>query len=518
MKRDDLVQLTCVFELGPAELQLHHVNVHVPGKAWSALSGKANWKLLAELLLCYRIHLAERRPCTPVFLERVDSPLGDDFDPAWALIKNQLNKKSEKGRVPELQDHIKGIKQRAYRDSPVSIEIDPMQLPLGNIAFMFINGGNGESKELTQVRDLQIVLDGLTGRNLPAVRGLTGGTSASPGRPCEPFRFGKHATRTFVAHDFPDGLALEYVECHKANEDFEIPPELMPLVWEVQQRVSASNNAGHVMLNAPMFAPVKVDVVSNFGDDGSFQKVVIWLANSHYDFYTAAAFADTLAACDPRFQPLQRFVNQMTDSRLPSPASCSLGTRIMLETADQYLVVTYRSRDCKMNPDVWSTSANEGVRPSVLKSGAAFSNVLDAAARAALLSELRVDSGAIDYLVLLSLHQNAFAQWGATIYARTSLRFNEVVQRQSKSQHRFEHAQIKALPVQLEACGKAMADLGTRWYGGALEAICSTLAFRALGSRTHVTPEEAGAYLAEAAGHRIIPIDEVNENFLRQSA
>jgi hypothetical protein len=64
----------------------------------------------------------------------------------------------------------------------------------------------------------------------------------------------------------------------------------------------------------------------------------------------------------------------------------------------------------------------------------------------------------------------------------------------------------------------AMINLGTRWYGGALEAICSTLAFRELGKDNYVTPERVGDYLAEAAGHRIVPIDEVNENFLRQSA
>jgi len=518
LRNENKVQITCVFELGAAELRLRDVHVHVPGKTTSMLAGKANWKLLAEVLLCYGIRMTERPTAAPVFLEDADSLLGDHFEQAWSLVKNQLNRKRDKGKPAELQDHIEGIKQHANRESPLSIEINPMHLPPGNVTFSFVNGITGESKQLTHCRDLQIVLDGLTGRNLPAVRGLSSGAGAAQAGQCEPFRFGKHATRTFVAHYFDDGLSLEYVECHKANEDFEIPAELTPLVWEVQQLVSASNDAGHVMVNAPVFAPVKVNVERNFGDDGSFQKVVIWLANSHYNFYTAAAFADTLAARDPRFQPLQRFVNQMTDSRIPSPASCSLGTRIMLETADQSLVVAYRSRDCKMNPDVWSTSANEGVRPSVLKGGSSFSNLLDAAARAALFNELRIDSGCIDYLVLLSLHQNAFAQWGATIYARTSLRFNEVVQRQNKAHHRFEHTQVKALPVQIEACGKAMVDLGTRWYGGALEAICSTLAFRELGSRIHMTPEDVGGYLADAAGHRIIPIDEVNENFLLKSA
>lgn len=518
MTRDDKVQLKCVFEDDAAELRLRDLQVHVPGKTSSVLTGKANWKLLAELLLCYRIRILERPTCIPVHLEEADSLLGDDFEQAWSLVKNQLNKKREKGHPAELQDHIEGITQHAYKGSPLSISIAPMRLPGGNVTFSLINVSTGETTHLTQCRQMQIVLDALTGRSGPAVRGLTGDSEAAPARQQEPFRFGNQATRTFVAHYFDDGLAMEYVECHKDKRDFEIPAELMPLVCEVLKLVSGSNNAGHVMVNAPVFALVDVDVVTNFGDDGSFQKVMIWLANSHYDFYTAAAFADTLAERDPKFQPLQRFVNQMKDSRIPSPASCSLGTRIMLETADQRLVVTYRSRDCKMNPDVWSTSANEGVRPSVLKGSTPFSNLIDAAAREALFNELRIDSGSIDYLALLSLHQNAFAQWGATIYAKTSLRFNEVVQRQSKAHHRFEHTAVKSLPVHLEECGKAMADIGTRWYGGALEAICSTLAFRELAKRIHVTPEEVGQILSDAASHRIIPVDEVNENFLLKTA
>lgn len=512
------VQLHCVFELGPAEMRLLHLHVAVPGKDASELSGKANWRLLSKLLLCYRIRMAEWPTQGVVRLEEKDSVLGEDFKPVWSLVKNQLNKRREKGEPAELQDHIEGITQHAYRDDPHSIEIDPKKLPEGNVTFSYAISRTGESKSITRPADLQIVLDALSGRNLPAVSGLNGGSPGAGAGHCQPFRFGKLATRTYVAHYFDDGLSLEYVECHKANVDFEIPSELMPLIWEVQQLVCSSAGAGQVMVNSPVFAPVKVNVERNFGDDGSFQKVVIWLAESHYNFYTAAAFADTLAARDPRFQPLQRFVNQMTDSRIPSPASCSLGTRIMVETADQQLVVAYRSGDCKVNPDVWSTSANEGVRPAALKGGATFSNLLDAAARAALFNELRIDSGCIDYLVLLSLHQNAFAQWGATVYARTSLRFSDVVQRQSKAHHRFEHAQIKALPVQIDACGRMMADLGTRWYGGALEAICSTLAFRELAKCNHVTPERVGEYLAEAGGHRIIPIDEVNESFLQKSA
>lgn len=517
MRFEDKVHFECVFELGATELRLRNVHVHVPNGPTGVLSGGANWQLLTQLFLAYHIRVFGQTSCSPVYLDKADSPLGEDFDRAWALVKNHLNKKPEKGKPTSLQDHIKGIKQHARDEEPFAISIDPMQLPWGNITFSFVTDPHRASTRLTRCDDLHVVMDALAGRNVAAVRGL-GGTSDEQPAQTEPFQWGDRATKTYVAQYFPDGLALEYVECHKSNDDFELPPELMPLVWEANQLISTSNNAGHVISNVPMFAPMKIEVVDDFGEDSNFRKVMIWLGQSHYNFYIVAAFADTLASRDAKFQPLQRFVNQITDYRVPSPASCSLGTRIMLETADERLVVAYRSRDCKMNADVWSTSANEGVRPSILKGGASFSSLLDTAAREALKNELRVESGSVEYLALLSLHHNAFAQWGATLYAKTSLPISEVLRRQKTAHHRFEHSNVASVSVHLERCGKEMADLGTRWYGGALEAICSTLAFRELARRNHVMPEDVGRILFDCGGRRIEPIDEVNERFFQKTA
>lgn len=516
VKIEGHVEVRCVFEVADVRVQLRCIHVHVPGGSSGTLSGRAQWELLARLLLAYCLRMSEKPTCAPVHLDKDDASFEGSFDSVWRLVKNQLNQSRTKGTARPLQDDIHGIEQHSFRGQPVSISIDPMQLPAGNVTFSLATGLDGTTRELTQRRDLQTALDALSGRNLCALSDV-GAAVSLPGRQ-EPFRFGSEPTRTYVAHDFPDGLALEYVECHRVNEDFEIPSELKPLVWQASELIATSASAGHTMTNAPVFAPVKVEVVSNFGEDSNFQKVMIWLANSHYELYSVAAFADTLAARDARFQPLQRFVNKVTDYRLPSPASCSLGTRIMLETADKYLVVSYRSQDCKMNADVWSVSANEGVRPSVLKAGGSFSNLLDLAARAALYNEMRIDSGRIEYLVLLSLHQNAFAQWGATLYAKSSLNLSDVLQRQRRADHRFEHSQVAGISVNLDECGKDMAKLGRRWYGGALEAICSTLAFRELAKRNHVTPEEVGRILVDNGGRGIQAIDEVNERFLKKIA
>jgi hypothetical protein len=338
--------------------------------------------------------------------------------------------------------------------------------------------------------------------------------STEPREVIRPFRFGSRPTATFVAFHFPNGVMAEAVECVPAPDGFPVPAQLLPLIDEACRIVNESSPSGSRAVDAPLFAPVRVERIENY-DEQPFEQIKIWLAESHYRFYTAFAFAEILTARNEKFKPLLAYVQQMADPAIPSPASCSLGTRIILETADQRLVVCYRSRSVKMNPSMWSSSANEGVRPNLLKDDIPFGRLLEHAARKALYNELRLQPDEVSQLVLLSLHQNAYAQWGASFYAATPLAFEEVKRRQPMADHRGEHRRVAALPTDLQACGAEMANLGIRWYGGALETICTVLSWRELANGVHTMPEDIGAVLDNAGGRIVLPCDEINQDFVR---
>lgn len=517
MENEARIKLHVVLELAGDRLKLTRFGVSVPDGAKGLVSGSQKWHLLAALLLEYRIRMYAAPSVSEIEYDSESCHLPSEvFHSAWNLIKNYLNKPLPRGdeSIGLLHRCIVGI--RHHGDKNLSISINPQELPWGNITFALIPESGRPEIDLVQPSEWQIVLEGLVNGKVDAVRNLIQAHRPTALRQ-EPFRFGALLTKTYVAESFPGGIALDDVECHHVNDDFSMPPALMPLVKEACDIVARATPAGKTIVNARQFAPVKIELVQNFDDD-TFERLRIWLADSHYDFYTAAAYAEPLARYDSRFEPLRQFVDQITEPRIPSPASCSMGTRIMLETKDHRLVICYRSRECKMNPDMWSSSANEGVRPILLKQGVPFNRLLEEAAFRALENELRLERSAIDRLLLLSLHQNAYAQWGATMFASTQLLFEEVYARAQRAPHRNEHNQIASLPTELGACGQEMLHRGVRWYGGALEAICTVLSWREAGAHNHVTPEGVGRILATAAKNRIIPCDEINPDFLRLSA
>jgi hypothetical protein len=248
--------------------------------------------------------------------------------------------------------------------------------------------------------------------------------------------------------------------------------------------------------------------------DEGILRLTFSLADSAYRYYAAFGFAELLASKHDEFLPLLEFARAVPDLRQPAPATCSMGVRVLVETADQKLVVAYRSDQVKMNPEVWSVSANEGVRRSLLKEGRDCSNLLTLAVYQALSHELRIAETECQQPVLLSIYRNQFNQWGASFAISTDLDSTEVMARQSSAPHRFEHRQLAAIPLEPEACGRAMLSLGERWYGGALESICQFLAWRELASRRFWSPEEVGAILSKSAGGVIKPVDQANATVL----
>jgi hypothetical protein len=494
----------------------------VGGCGFKPIQSNVRWLPLAAILLHYRISMAQN-PSYSQFCVALDSmgAAGSALvKQAWNIIKNHLNKTpsfNNRQLDDELLSRIHGMNQRGAK--PKSIEIDPKQLPPSHISFSVEAGLSGQPIGLTSPAQWQAALAAITSADgIPGFLDLLQCPSDAVSRP-QAFSFGPHLTKTYVAHFFPDGVYPEVIECHRVNEDYEPPAELRHLIDEACAIVARSSLGTMKEVNASICAPIRVERVINYDAAEGSDGLRLWLADSHYNWYTAAAYAEELARRNSKFRPLLDFVQRVTNPQIPSPASCSIGTRIIVETNDRKFVACYRSRACKMNADMWSVSANEGVRPGLLKRGVSFGRLVECAARQALANELRIDDEAITALILVSVHQNSYAQWGASFYANTSLTFGEVEVRQPLAPHRHEHRRIAALPVDIDACGPAMAELGPRWYGGALETICSALSFKALDAHGGAfAPEDVGAMLSAAAKHTIIPLDEINSDFLKMSA
>ncbi len=492
-------------------------NVAIPGKVQGDVKLGPAWETLLIVLLKYLIDQHIELRLSPVRYS--SSSFGPSaipfFDQCWNLVKNQLRRETTLADYQEQRHYraLRGIK--ACGDQNREIEIDPRELPPGNVAIAFADPRRASAIELWQTAQWQVLLDGMLGRcplNANALsRDLVEDISFRP------FMFGSRATRTLVAQNFPNGVMEDAIECVLLPDHYAVPVDLAPLVQDAVRVVQNAAPLGQQAVDGSLYAPIRVERVEDY-DGQDFEQLRIWLAQSHYTFYTAMAFAEALAARDDHFAPLLKFAQQVENPQVPSPASCSIGTRIILKTSDEQLVVCFRSRSVKMNPDMWSASANEGVRRDANTATGTFSRILPDAARRALTNELRLEPQDVANLVLLSLHQNVYSQWGASFVAATPLTFSEVARRQPMSLHRNEHRRIAAVPTDPELCGQTMAGLGIRWYGGALESICSALSWLEAARGNFLESEQMATVVAKAGGGMIVPCDEINEVYLKKLA
>jgi hypothetical protein len=329
------------------------------------------------------------------------------------------------------------------------------------------------------------------------------------------FMFGQHSTGTVVVYSPPDGLRREQVRCSFDGDKLRLPDAIESLVDRANQVLRSDAPGIWAVPDQPMLAPRHVAVTMIDPDVGDSQ-LQIGLSNSSYRYYAAFAFAELLAQYQPSvFAPLLAFARDVPDPTQPSPASCSMGVRVLLETTDAQFIVAHRSRNVKLNPDVWSVSANEGVRGSLLHvPGVDPQALLHLAAEKAVRNELRVSAEEHDEPLLLSIYRNHYNQWGAGFWMRTALSAAEVLARQPKSIHHWEHTTVQPVPVDIEGCGRAMGQLGVRWYGGALETICTVLSWRFMKSKKYLPPQDVATVLNRAAGGLIVPADEANNALL----
>jgi hypothetical protein len=258
-----------------------------------------------------------------------------------------------------------------------------------------------------------------------------------------------------------------------------------------------------------MLAPVRLKMRMIDLDSVEMQ-IAFSLSNSSYRHYAAFAFAELLATFSDEFVPLMQFTRETPDPSQPAPATCSIGVRVLLETADHQLVVAHRSDEVKLNPDVWSVSANEGVRRSLLRTGKDCKDLLTLAVSRAVFNELKIEEHECQRPILLSIYRNAFNQWGAGFAMKTDLEFADVVSRRPAARHNFEHRRLAPLPTSIDDCGRAMRKLGERWYGGALETLCQFFAWRYIDDPRYLTPEKVAAALDAASGGVIMPVDQAN--------
>lgn len=483
------------------------------------MSGRASLLPLAACLARFKIEVL-RQDYAPTIRVYGDQ-FGDRvsiFQSAWDFLKNArgtmpdgVQKKLKAGwEIGE----VKGLKARQEKRVNF-IEVDLRVLPSRNITFSVYDRNelpyavNHEAAFIT-------LFDYLIGRTTTSdlwgfIQEQKGGVN-----PVTPFKFANSSTRTTVIYRSPDGLPPHAIKCRLLEEQFTVPPEIESLIDEAHKVLQSDATVIRKMDDRIMFAPRRMEIRDVDLDTGA-EQVEITFVHSSYRYYAAMAFAELLARFDHRFNPLFDFSRQSGDSNQPAPATCSMGVRVLVETQDKQLVVCHRSDSVKLNPNVWSVSANEGLRDSLLKPGHSAEDLLSFAVQRAMYNELRMLESEYHEPVLLSIYHNEFNQWGAGFFVKSDLSLQEIIQRQSKSHHHWEHRTLAGLPVKIDACGRAMRDLGPRWYGGALETICTALSWRELGSSNFVSPEEVAKELNRGAANGIIPVDEANSTMLPKS-
>lgn len=483
--------------------------VNVPGKLNGPLPYKGDLLSLAAVAVRLRIEAARNRMASVVTVD--EEVFGEPlqlFHQAWNLLKNSIcaDKRIAIGQSLHL---FPQALRAAQKDHKHFIQLDVQQLNHHNLVFDVRTRGNPGYVPIFE-RDLLRLFDFLTGK-LTADE-LILRQSAAPAE-LTSFRFGKRDTGTTVVQRFPDGLAAEFITCSLTHQEYSVGANVEALISRAHEVLLKVAPGALYVKDSRMLAPVRFEVSRDLDDvrlDIAFS-----LSESSYPYYAAFAFAELLTKYSEEFLPLLEFTRKTPDARQPAPATCSIGVRVLLETTDRRLVVAHRSNDVKLNPDVWSVSANEGVRQALLRPGRDCKDLMLLAVIRALHHELRVEEQECQRPVLLSVYRNAFNQWGAGFIAKTDLTFAEVAARQPAADHSFEYVRLASLPLDIQDCGRAMRNLGERWYGGALESLCQFFAWHNVGSERFISPEDVAASLDAASGGVITPIDQANPAFIR---
>lgn len=491
------------------------VNVHHVHGMSGPVENRADLTPFAAALARYRIEAFRNPSLALVTID--EAQFGSDgrqlFQSAWNFLQNAMcaDPKVKIGKHLALVGGLSAKKSRkgSGHGEHKWIEVETTLLPERNVTFGIISRTD-VPYEIRSEAQFVCLFDFLTGRcgGAELMNFLTSNAPVGPA-PLDAFIFGRRSTRTTVVHRFTEGLTGHWVECTLANEPFTVPPHVEALIDRAYTVIKDNDPTVRKVPDSKMLGPRYVEVSMVDLDSGDV-RVAVTLAPSSYRYYAAFAFAELLAEYDKEFEPLFEFTRATPIPSQPGPATCSIGVRVLLECSDRRFIVSHRSSQVKLNPDVWSVSANEGVRTSLLEKGLSCSDVLFAAARRAALSELRVQPAECQDPILLSMYRNEFNQWGAGFYVRTDLASSDVIRRQPAAIHGFEHKTISTIPVNIDDCGRAMRELGVRWYGGALETICTALAWRETGGAQFTSATEVAAALSRGAGDGIVPIDEPN--------
>jgi hypothetical protein len=496
------------FQIAPNDLRaVTGVSVHVPDRGAETVSGTSNLLPFAAVMLRIRIEALRQSHAQLIAVRETHFESSPKiFNKGWHFLHNAMrpDPEIEAGKVLQL---LSGSLKARREHRLKIVTLDLLSFPATNLSFEIVDRSGNHHIPRSEAELLKL-FEFLTGRLAGA--NLVAGISPELPR-VQVFNFGNKPTGTAVVQSFPDGLPPEYVTCELTNVDYTVPEEIDALIDRAHAVLRTDVSSIRKVADHAMLAPTRLDL--SIGElDGSFPQIVLTLANSTYRHYAAFAFAEFLANYDAEFQPLLDFTRHVPDSFQPSPATCSIGVRVLVETSDNTIIVAYRSDQVKLNPDVWSVSANEGVRRRLLKGGQTGSDLLTLAVYQAIQNELRIQVDQCHPPVLLSIYRNSYNQWGAGFAVKTELSSADVIARQKKAVHNFEYRKLAALPLDLTACGETMRNLGERWYGGALETICQFFSWRFL--ERFLDAIDIGAALSLAAGDAIIPIDQPNPAML----
>lgn len=510
MGRDD-TRLSLHFRVVPTNAgPTATLNVDVPGRMSGPVPASRGLLPFAAVMLRYKIEAMRSPTAAKVSIDEGHFPGHTDvFHAAWHYVKNVTRDDTPVKAGLLLRELRDGVVARELRGRKV-VEVDARALSSRQqyLSYSLIGRG-GVPREPATEDDLIQLFDALLGRR-PVEEVLLGGSNGGTGARVTTFRFGIQSTGTRVVRKFREGLSPDSLVCSLTGEPYGVPDEIEALVDRAHAVLRQDPPGARTVAHQPMLAPRRVDCSIVDYDSGREQVAIAFADASSYRYYAAFAFAEMLADHDDQFEPLWHFARSTPDPFQPAPASCSMGVRVLLETSDEKLIVAYRSGEVKLNPHVWSVSANEGLRRSLLTPGRGCEDLLRLAVSRAVTNELRLREDECHQAMLMSVYRNEFNQWGAGLWVRAGLSADEVIRRQPAAKHAFEHGRLAALPTDLDGCGRAMRLLGERWYGGALETICQVLAWRELASGHYVEAEEVGAALSRAAGGAIRPVDEPN--------
>jgi hypothetical protein len=484
------------------------VTVHNPKGTSGPVQGRSNLLPLVAAIVRLKVEaIRQPRLATVRIDEHQFGASPAIFHSAWNFLKNVTKGDPDVQAGNLLCPLGAWLTPKQHEHSPF-IELNLEGLPYGNLSFS-VAGRDAIQHECLTDSELMILFEFLTNRRTTQELFAVWADKV----PNPVFEFGNKSTGTVVIQRFADGLPPEFVTCSLTQDAFVVPKDIESLIERAHQVLRHDVPQIFAMKDQPMLAPSQLKLSMTDLDSGQMH-VGIWFSDSSYWHYAAFAFAELLAGYSNEFGRLLEFARDTPNRIQPAPATCSMGVRVLVETSDDRLLVAHRSDQVKLNPNVWSVSANEGIRRSLLKRGLGCEDLLTLGVNAALSHELKVFERECLHVSLLSIYRNKFNQWGAGFTVKTSLTSEEVMARQVSASHAFEHRKFAALPLDVESCGKAMGELGERWYGGALETLCQFFAWRDLEAGKYVNPAEIGVILQETAGGVIQPIDEANRTLL----